>query len=345
MPIFENNSISAHYALGMLTSASRLGIDIDQLLRDADVDPNLLGNPKLRLTPKQFGTLARLTWQRGDDEFMGCGERPARYGTFSLFAREATRAESLHDVYRHLRRFYRLVNESISIELDTKEQHAVLSMTLAKPDLDSDHILRDFLMLLWHRFPSWLIGRRIPLQQVQMTGARPPHADEYRLLFPSPVSYGATANRLIFDLETLDAPIIQNLDTLREHLKTAPLQWFTRQEHVPVYTRRVRDLLARQESHDLDMEEVAAQLNMTIRTLRRKLVDEGTRFQNIKDELRRDNAVHLLNQSSLSVQAIAIRLGFSETAAFTRSFKKWTGQTPRDFRQGSGQRPGPENRK
>jgi AraC-like DNA-binding protein len=85
---------------------------------------------------------------------------------------------------------------------------------------------------------------------------------------------------------------------------------------------------------EIDMESVAHQLNMTVRTLRRKLDDEGTGFQDIKDELRRDTALHLLNQSSLSIQSISQQLGFSETAAFTRSFKKWTGQTPRAFRTG-----------
>ncbi|CAI8248416.1 MAG: HTH-type transcriptional regulator VirS [Marinobacterium sp. xm-d-530] len=82
------------------------------------------------------------------------------------------------------------------------------------------------------------------------------------------------------------------------------------------------------------MESVANKLNITTRTLRRKLADEGTRFQDIKDSVRRDHAIHLLNQSALSIQSIASQLGYSETAAFIRAFTKWTGQTPKVFRTG-----------
>lgn len=334
MQHFDNNSISTHFALGTLKSAARMGVDIGSLLKDSNLDGRLLGNQKFRLTPAQFGSLARLSWERGDDEFMACAERPARYGTFSLFAREAVRAENLLEVYKHLCRFYRLVNESLSLNLSIEGEKATLEMSLSKPELDPDFLLRDFLLLLWHRFPSWLIGRRIHLFEAQMTGPKPEHADEYRLIFPCPVSYEASANRLIFDVEALKAPIIQNLETLRDHLRSAPLQWFTRQEYLPVFTRRVRDIMGHMEFVEIDMESVAHQLNMTVRTLRRKLDDEGTGFQDIKDELRRDSALHLLNQSSLSIQRISQQLGFSETAAFTRSFKKWTGQTPRAFRTG-----------
>jgi len=332
---YENHSISSHFAITTLKSASRMGLDIGALLHDSNLDGELIGNPKFRLTPNQFGTLSRLTWERGDDEFMGCCERPAKYGTFSLFAREAVRTQNLRDVYQHLCRFYRLVNDGIALNLEVSDYQATLEMKFSKPGLDPDYLLRDFLMLLWHRFPSWLIGRRINLFEVHMIGPRPSHGDEYRLMFPCPVSYNESANRLIFEIEALDAPIIQNLETLREHLRSAPLQWFTRQEYLPVYTRRVRDFLATIETGEIDMERVADELNITVRTLRRKLESEGTRFQEIKDKLRHDNAVHLLNQSSMSVQEIAQRLGFSETAAFTRSFKKWTGQTPRAFRSGT----------
>lgn len=336
MPHFENHSISSHFALATLKAAHEQNLDVERILLAAHLDPALLKNDKFRLTPSQFGTLARMTWELGNDEFMARARRPAPYGTFSLYAREAVRAESLEKAYRHLCRFYKLVNDSIRVELDIEPKQAVLSMTLAEPDKDQDHMLRDFLLMLWHRFPSWLIGRRIPLFEVQFAGERPDHADEYRLMFPCPVSYNAEADRLIFDNTVLQAPIIQRVETLREHLRTAPLQWFTRQEYVPVFTRRVRDLLSSDLATQADMGAIATYLNMTERTLRRKLKDEGTTFQTIKDDLRRDNAIHQLNQSGLSIVEIAQQLGFSEPAAFNRAFKQWTGQTPGAFRSSAG---------
>jgi AraC-like DNA-binding protein len=72
---------------------------------------------------------------------------------------------------------------------------------------------------------------------------------------------------------------------------------------------------------------------MTSRTLRRKLTDEGTHFQDIKDGLRRDTAIHLLSQPSLPVSGIARELGFSEPSAFTRAFRHWTGVSPSSYRK------------
>ncbi len=335
MAYFENHSISSHFAIATLKAAQEQHLDVDQILQAAHLDSSLLNNDKFRLTPAQFGTLARMTWELSNDEFMARAKRPARYGTFSLYAREAVRCETLESAYRHLGRFYRIVNDSIVINLQIEGDRATLSMKLAEPEKDKDHMLRDILLMLWHRFPSWLIGRRIPLIEVQMAGPMPAHAAEYRLIFPCPVSYQAESNSLIFDASVLSAPIIQRVETLREHLRTAPLQWFTRQEYVPVYTRRVRDLISPDILAFRDMREVAIRLNLTERTLRRKLKDEGTSFQTIKDEMRRDNAIHLLNQSRLSILEISQQLGFSETAAFSRAFKQWTGQTPGAFRHSS----------
>ena len=337
MALYENNSISTHFALATLKAATRMGVDLGALLDEAQLNPKLLTNPKFRLTPAQFGSLTRLTWEKGDDEFMGCTQRPAKYGTFSLYAREAIRAPTLYEAYRHLCRFYRLVNDSISLSINVEGETATLSMHQSKPELDSEHILRDFLLLLWHRFPSWLIGKRIPLIRVEMQGERPEHAAEYRLMFPCPVSYGAEENSLIFDANMLQEPIIQDLGTLKKHLRNAPLQWFTRQEYVPIYTRRVRELIGTPKSSDAGMESIANSLNITTRTLRRKLADEGSRFQDIKDSVRRDHAIHLLNHSVLPIQSIATQLGYSETAAFIRAFTKWTGQTPKAFRTGTSQ--------
>ena len=70
-------------------------------------------------------------------------------------------------------------------------------------------------------------------------------------------------------------------------------------------------------------------------TLRRRLSEEGESYQSILDELRRDLAIALLGETSLSVAAIAIELGFAESSAFHRAFKKWTGASPGEYRRGA----------
>lgn len=76
-------------------------------------------------------------------------------------------------------------------------------------------------------------------------------------------------------------------------------------------------------------------MHMTKRTLMRRLKEEGTTYQQLKDRVRRDRAVTLLRDHVLSVSAVAEAVGFSDAAVFARSFRKWTGTSPREFRAGS----------
>jgi AraC-like DNA-binding protein len=80
-------------------------------------------------------------------------------------------------------------------------------------------------------------------------------------------------------------------------------------------------------------ETVARALAVSRRTLSRRLADEGTSFRHILDDVRRDFACALLQDRGLSVADVAFFLEYSEPAAFNRSFRRWTGQTPRAFRR------------
>ena len=80
-------------------------------------------------------------------------------------------------------------------------------------------------------------------------------------------------------------------------------------------------------------ENISSALNMSAPTLRRRLKAEGTTFQQIKDEARCEAARLYLDKPELSINDVALQLGFTDPSAFHRSFKKWTGKTPGQFRQ------------
>jgi AraC-like DNA-binding protein len=90
--------------------------------------------------------------------------------------------------------------------------------------------------------------------------------------------------------------------------------------------------------HDLSREfpsvvDMADALHMSVRTLRRRLKEVGTTYQEFKDQTRCEAASRLLSRPELKVNAVAALLGFDEPSAFHRSFKKWTGATPGEYRQ------------
>lgn len=96
----------------------------------------------------------------------------------------------------------------------------------------------------------------------------------------------------------------------------------------------VRALLRHGEGYQPpDMERLARQLCMSPRSLRRRLVAENTSYQEIIDAVRRDEALHLLTTTSFTTEAIALMLGYRDVANFRHAVKRWTGSSPRQFRQ------------
>jgi AraC-like DNA-binding protein len=81
------------------------------------------------------------------------------------------------------------------------------------------------------------------------------------------------------------------------------------------------------------LSQIASRLFLSTRTLRRRLEDAQTSYQEIVGEIRRDLAVRYLTQTSLSTEAIAEILGYSDTANFRQAFKRWTGESPQQYRR------------
>ena len=78
---------------------------------------------------------------------------------------------------------------------------------------------------------------------------------------------------------------------------------------------------------------MAERLHLSLSTLQRHLAAEGTSYQSLKDQLRRDMAISLLNTTSMAIGAVATSLGFADSSAFQRAFKNWTGSPPGSYRR------------
>ncbi len=198
-------------------------------------------------------------------------------------------------------------------------------------------VLDAYALSAWHRFFGWLTGRPLELQRVDFVGNEPASAAKYQELFACPVYFGQPANLLYFDSASLRLPVVHTEQSVDDFLRTAPYQLLTmtRDRHGQSLVARVRALIG----HDFSagfpgFDTVSRALNMSAPTLRRRLKKEGTTFQQLKDECRREAACRYLGQADLSINTVAERLGFTDPSAFHRSFKKWTGITPGTFRTG-----------
>jgi len=188
-------------------------------------------------------------------------------------------------------------------------------------------------LYLWHRQASWLTGHYIDLAGVHFDCAPYGSANAYADTFGAPVYFNADWCGLEFHSRYLDSPLVQTDASLDKMLSTFPAELIEADELSSSTSAQVKGLIGTDFSKDLpSLEEVAERLFTTSTTLHRRLRDEGTSFQKLKDNCRRDAAITLLRDETISGTYVAEYLGFSDPSAFFRAFKKWTGLTPQQFR-------------
>jgi len=189
-------------------------------------------------------------------------------------------------------------------------------------------------LAMWMRVCGWLIGQHIDINSASCCGPKPRLIEGVRHFFPCPVRYEQTTNAITFSAQHLAAPIIRDEKQLNEFLKLAPYHIVIEPlASISSVTHRIREILGNDFRRELpSFEQLTGLLNMSARTLRRRLEKEGTSYQRIKDNARRDAAISLLSRERMTVSDVAEQVGFSDPSAFHRSFKKWTGQSPGSYR-------------
>ena len=168
--------------------------------------------------------------------------------------------------------------------------------------------------------------------QVRLLRAAPPDPSPWLDFFGGDVCFGADQDSLLFDGATVDRPLPtgnQELAATFDQILNEQLAALTPTD---LRTRCKALLLQQLTSGTPSQEELAEQVHMTSRTLHRKLAEQGLSFSTLLDETRYDLAVKYLKDPSRSVTEITFLLGFSEHSAFTRAFKRWSGQAPTSYR-------------
>ncbi|MFI2616433.1 AraC family transcriptional regulator [Streptomyces sp. NPDC018584] len=325
-------TITVHHVRAVLRGAQRHGLDTVPLLREAQIPPLLLSDDRARVTAPQFARLFRELYRATQDEFLGLGSAVSRPGTFAMMCHASLGCADLGAAVRRGVTFYGLFPGGPDLSLERRGAEAVFGV---RSDLEQDYFLAECLLIIWHRLCSWLIGRRIPLRWAEFRHPPPPHRDEYEALFGCPVRFGAERTGAGFPAHWLDAPLVRDEAALDEMLRRAPFELLSRREYGTTVAEQVGRALARslRSSPRLpSLGEIAARLAVSPATLRRRLAEEATSYQRLKDAVRRDAAIAGLAEGGEPIAELAARLGFSEDTAFHRAFRRWTGTTPGAYR-------------
>lgn len=327
------HTVSIYHVTRALRGALRRGLAAEPLLRRAGIPPGLLGAPLARVSQAQYGALLLALRRALRDEFFGMLERPVPLGTFAHCCRLLVRAPTLGDALREGFRYFHGQIDAFVPRLRIRDGLASLCVVPRSPAEKSDWYADRAFLLLSFGVASWLVARRIPIAGVAYRDYAPPHGTDTDRVYQTKVRYGQPQSRLWFEARWLRLPQVQNEHSLREFLRDAPANLIVKYRDRTRATGRLRRLLHSRLRGELPSLALAArQLATTPQTLSRRLREEGHSFRALKDVVRRDAAITLLQRPDLTLLDVATHVGFSEASTFHRAFKKWTGVAPGEYR-------------
>lgn len=302
------------------------------LLELAGISADTLTAANGRITEDQFSVLYRLIARQTNDEMLNLLASPVPGGAMKFAGYAMIAAPTVGvALHRHCRLLH-MLNRDIQVEIS--RTNAVTSVTLATTStlLPGKRMGLELALKAFHGTVSWLIGKNIPLTRVDFSLPAPPYIDDLRALFPGPINFDCPTTAMMFDTPILDMPITRNENDLRAFLSCQPRDWLSEPSINHTIADKVRRCLREGNVGKMKAQDIARVLNMSLRTLSRRLEEEGTSIKSTKDTLRRDIALHRLTQTPDAISEIASDLGFADIPSFYRAFRAWTGVPPGAYR-------------
>ncbi len=328
-------SISVYFVGAVLKYAVARGLDPVQLLRQNRISPRLLEEDDARISIERFADLQVSTMLAMGDEGLGYGPQRLPVGTWSMMCYAVIHCETLGQALARYCRFFGLFQHSTSPRFIVAGDTTSVRIGDSEQPAGADEYAGELALFNCHRFASWLVQQHLPIEAVNFRHPAPAHVHEYRPMFlANPVFFEQPHTEIIFSSALLERPVTQNEQSLARFLRHPALAMLSQQYDRASWTAQVKSILRSDLTDLAELDAVAARLELHPQTLRRRLSKEGSSFSEIKSSLRRDVALHYLGKQGLSIEEIAHRAGFSESSAFIRAFKGWTGVTPYTYRKG-----------
>lgn len=315
------------------------GIRRETLLEGTGIAADAFENPDNRLTPAQFLHLVLNAFYYGKNPALGyeLGLRTPvtshgflGYGVMSC--------QTLREAIELASKFVRLRTILMTFRLYEDGDEAVVEANANYPVGPLRQFVFESLLLSLARAGTFISGTSLQDGEIHFDFPEPDYYAPRQDRLP-PMRFNRSANQLRFPRHYLDQPLVMaDPVAARLAVEQCEREMALLNEGTGDLPARLRALFGASDGSYPNLETAADKLFMSTRTLKRRLQQHGTTFQTLLDESRRRDAMRLLENSGLSVEQVATRLGYSDPANFTRAFRKWLGATPRQFREQARQR-------
>ncbi|GAB3991422.1 AraC family transcriptional regulator [Spirosoma daeguense] len=332
----SNDTLSIASINLILFVAQQYGVDSDALAHSIGVTPEQRSDPDGRVSIQKIQALWReVVLVTGEPDLaLKLGElvNPLALG---VLAYVMMHAPTLGKALERLCQYQDIACEGVLTngQFTTSREQYVLYLQLISSDIIyPQHTLNSELSIYLAAMRA-LTGHPIVASEVHFAYPRPADTREHERVFsPAKLTFDTDITHLVLNATLLDLPILNASSSLSVLFEKHAADLLN-QLKAPALSQRVKtEIIAMMKGEEPTLFAIADRLAMGVRTLQLHLKELGTSYQQLLDETRKELAVSHLRESSLSTTDISYLLGFAEPSVFFRSFKKWTGKTPRAYR-------------
>ena len=314
----------------------RYGIEAESLLEGSNVSISALRDARARVSRRQLFTLMRNFMRLAPNERAafdaGATLHVSNYGFYGYaLLSSATCREAVEFAIS----YRQLAAPTIDMRVVASGSEAAWEFTPLfdmSEDLSIQRFAYDFQSAIHLALHRSILGTDFRFLSVDLPFPAPGYADHYHSMFGCPIHFHAPAGRLRFLAEWLDRPPIGSDPITHAMLKEVCDEMLVKIGKAQGIAGEIYRRLISQPGTFLDLEQMADQLHVGSRTLRRRLRGEGRTYQQLVDEVRLQLAIKYLTDTDLTHEHIAARLKFSGAANFRRAFRRWTGKAPSQLR-------------
>jgi AraC-like DNA-binding protein len=330
-------AFTGRFVLNLIQFASEMGADFNQLISITKYSKNELCNESVALDELAYNAVIEYSIKNTRDPFFGlhAGEQ-LNLSAAGLIGQITQTSETVKQALEYCCEFANLGCSSLPCYLnDCKTHYEVVYVPAEewKSEQAIQHTTDGILAFTIKEFKSLTHNKHHPIA-IHLPWDKPSDLSEYKRVFGCPVLFNQTNIAVLLDCSHVEEKIItSDYDLLRILVAHAQLKSQRTALEIQFSSIVKRTVIQLIQPQFPTISEVSGHLNVSSRTLQRKLNKEGITYSNLIDDLRLEFALDYLKQPQLQINEIADLLGYADASAFIRTFKRWTGKTPNQFRE------------
>ena len=307
-------------------------LDFRALARRVGIDPDLPSKPDARGSVQKLHKLWRLASEQSGDPLFGLRVgQAARPAVFHALGLGVMSSGSVLAALRRIERYSRLLSTNGRLVVVEHGDLVALEGRRAENQVEISVATFDAFAVILCRLLKLCAGPLGVPRRVCLPHAAPPDASPFTECLGCPVEFDAETLSFEFDADVARQPVPSGNPNLAAEADRMAERYLERFEQETVAARVRALILQAMPSGEIEQVDIARSLHQSTSTLQRRLRREGTSFQHVLSEARREKAIEYLRSGQHSLADITFLLGFADQSNFTRAFRRWTGKTPREY--------------